>query len=64
MKIEIRYRENYDDYELWQHILNKPKDILFQINYSNLIWSDKNKDFITRMAMNKFNIPHYRINYS
>jgi len=63
-KIEIRCRENSDNFELWQHFLNEPKDILFPIKYSNLIWTDNSLKFITQMAIEKFNLRYNQINFT
>jgi|GEM_PF-5802765 len=64
MIIEIKYNKNYQWYELWQHFLNNPKDILYPINYSNNIWHCYSKDFLIKMAIEKFKINYYQIKFT
>jgi hypothetical protein len=59
--IEIVYNKNQDWFELWQHSLNYPEDILFPIKYSNFIDFNKNKKLLMDRAIRDFNIKYNQI---
>ena len=60
-QIEIKYNKDNEWFELWQHILNVPKDILFPVKYSNFIDFDTNKKYLVEKAVSLFNIKYYQI---
>ena len=62
--IEIRKRQNYGDFELLQHFLTEPKDILFPISHNYNIWGCDCEKFITEMAIKEFGIEYHQIKFT
>lgn len=52
-RIEIRYDEFYERFELWEVFYN-PKDILYPIQWSNFWDFNKNREVLIYIAKKQF----------